>query len=133
MFLVFFYIFFYIFFNFFRNIYYFNTIFYNSEKIDAARLFVAAIDFGTTYSGFAYSPKSDPFAIETCKWKNGGFESSKALTSVLLDIKENFLAFGYEAENKFVANAEKETPDVLYYFRRFKMILHNQVCLIRSI
>ena len=96
-------------------------------------MFVAAIDFGTTYSGYAYSPKSDPFAIETCKWKNGEFESSRALTSVLLDRKKNFIAFGYEAENKFVANAEKDTPDVLYYFRRFKMILHNQVCLIRSI
>ena len=96
-------------------------------------MFVAAIDFGTTYSGYAYSPKSDPSDIQTCKWKNNNFESSKAPTSVLLDVKKKFLAFGYEAENKFVANAEKDKPDVLYYFKRFKMILHNQVCLIRSI
>lgn len=117
----------------FKNVYYFNIIFYNSEQIDAARLFVAAIDFGTTYSGYAYSTKSDPSAIETCKWKYGQLESSKALTSVLLDRKKNFLAFGYEAEKKFVDNAGDDKPDVLYYFRRFKMILHNQVCLIRSI
>lgn len=117
----------------FKNVYYFNIIFYNSGKIDAARLFVAAIDFGTTYSGYAYSPMSDRSAIETCKWKNGKLESSKALTSVLLDRKKNFLAFGYEAEKKFVDNAEDDKPDELYYFRRFKMILHNQVCLIRSI
>jgi len=116
-----------------KNVYYFNIIFYNSEKIDAARLFVAAIDFGTTYSGYAFSPKSDPHDIQTCKWQNGNFESSKAPTSVLIDLKKNFLAFGYEAENKFIENAAKDEPDVLYYFKRFKMILHKQVCLIRSI
>jgi len=118
---------------FLKCFYYFNIIFYNSGKIDAARMFVAAIDFGTTYSGYAYSPKSDPSDIQICQWKNDKFESSKTPTSVLLDLKKNFLAFGYEAEKKFINNAAKEKPHVLYYFRHFKMILHNQVCHIRLI
>jgi hypothetical protein len=40
------------------------------------------------------------------------------------------MAFGYEAENKYselVADGEHEE---YYYFHRFKMLLHDRVCVL---
>lgn len=69
--------------------------------------------------------------------------SSKAPTTLLLDPDKRVLAFGYEAENIYAYNAEKVATDSdsesenedkkkpqfdckdLYYFKRFKMLLHE--------
>lgn len=102
-----------------------------SEKRD--KYIVAAIDFGTTYSGYAFSLKhhfkQDPtLHIVTNKWQSGQLLSHKAPTCVLFDKDGNFDCFGYDAEDKYMELAadEDENVDEWYYFHRFKMNLYNQ-------
>lgn len=95
--------------------------------MDETRLFVAAIDFGTTYSGFAFSARGDK-TIYTCEWRNNDLTSMKTPTSVLLDNEQKLKAFGYDADNKYITSiVPDEEMDEYYYFRRFKMKLHNEV------
>ena len=51
------------------------------------KLMVCAIDFGTTYSGYAYSMRSDPMKIYCPHWTSGTstLASCKTPTTVLLD------------------------------------------------
>ena len=65
-------------------------------------IILAAIDFGTTLSGYAFSFKSAQSDIKMNKnWgENLGFQSYKTPTSVLTDDKGNFIAFGFEAEEE---------------------------------
>ena len=91
-------------------------------------LLVAAIDFGTTFSGYAYSFKNDPTKIQTNAGWNAGSEklmSFKTPTCVLLNPSGQFDSFGYEAENKFVNLADDDEHTGWRLFQRFKMILHN--------
>ncbi|KAL3878598.1 hypothetical protein ACJMK2_030934 [Sinanodonta woodiana] len=91
-------------------------------------LVVCSIDLGTTYSGYAFSFKADyerdPQNVSMNSWKGGKTLSEKAPTSVLLDPKQAFHSFGYEAENKYTELAENDEHNDWYYFNRFKMILH---------
>ncbi|OWF38508.1 Heat shock 70 kDa protein 12B [Mizuhopecten yessoensis] len=93
-------------------------------------LFVAAIDFGTTYSGYAFSSKDafeeDPLKISTNSWNSGSDLSYKAPTALLLTPKKEFKSFGYTAETDYTQMAE-DGADLSkhYYFHRFKMLLHN--------
>lgn len=73
---------------------------------------VCAIDFGTTYSGYAYSMRTDyerdPLAVESnLSWPHGEMITLKTPTSILFDKSENFHSFGYEAENKYAEIAEE--------------------------
>ncbi|KAL3878597.1 hypothetical protein ACJMK2_030933 [Sinanodonta woodiana] len=91
-------------------------------------LVVCSIDLGTTYSGYAFSFKADyehdPQNVLMNSWRGGKTLSEKAPTSVLLDPKQTFHSFGYEAENKYTELAENDEHHDWYYFNRFKMILH---------
>ena len=87
---------------------------------------VAAIDFGTTFSGYAFSFKNKPEEIRMNKnWgASAGFNSYKTPTCVLLDPDNKFANFGYEAQEKYASLLEND--DQRYsYFDRFKMTLHN--------
>lgn len=103
------------------------------------RLFVAAIDFGTTFSGYAFSSyddfKTDPLKIITNVWNAGGrtLMSNKTPTALLLTPDKELHSFGYEAENKYCELAEEgdEYKD-WYYFHRFKMLLHHEKKLNRN-
>lgn len=95
---------------------------------------VAAIDFGTTFSGYAYSSlheyKTDPLKIFTNAWAagNGGLKSFKTSTCVLFDSRGKFHSFGYEAEQNY--SALKDQKNDWYYFRRFKMMVFTKmVCI----
>lgn len=95
-------------------------------------LIVVAIDFGTTYSGYAFSLgvefETQPTKISSNKpWTaSQGLVSHKAPTSILLKPDKSFYKFGYEAEDKYNDLAQSEAEDFrdYYYFRRFKMMLH---------
>ena len=97
-------------------------------------LMVAAIDFGTTYSGFAYSYKGeydknklDIYANQI--WNSGGKQimSQKTPTCILLNKDKEFESFGFDAENQYA----DIVIDGYYFFDRFKMILYTrEVCLI---
>lgn len=94
---------------------------------------VVAIDFGTTYSGYAFSLRSDFLIakdnclnqITTDNWNSGNLLSEKTPTTLLLDKDKKLVSFGYEAENKYSAMSEEER-DENYYFRRFKMMLYDK-------
>ncbi|KAH3716331.1 heat shock 70 kDa protein 12B-like [Dreissena polymorpha] len=96
------------------------------------RLVVAAIDFGTTYSGYAYSFldefKRDPLKIYANNdWNDGsGMISPKAPTVVLFDQRGTFHSFGYDAETKYNELAGTDDHDGWKYFRRFKMELYKK-------
>ncbi|KAH3831105.1 heat shock 70 kDa protein 12A-like [Dreissena polymorpha] len=96
-------------------------------------IMVAAIDFGTTYSGYAYSFKDhynkDPTKMYINQgWVAGGTPiiSYKAPTVALFDKNKKFKSFGYEAEDAYSELAEDNEHQDWYYFSRFKMRLHNE-------
>ncbi|KAL3879884.1 hypothetical protein ACJMK2_032160 [Sinanodonta woodiana] len=103
-------------------------------------MLVAAIDFGTTYSGWAFSFKheydTDPTKIAARQWYGGQMTSMKAPTTVLIqpDAK-TFDSFGYEAETKYseLVSQDNNEHKRWYYFRRFKMLLHGKMGLDRNI
>ena len=82
---------------------------------------VAAIDFGTTFSGYAFSFKDQLKDVHMNKnWgAEAGCTSFKTPTCVLVDPQKKFHAFGYDAQQKY---AEEEDP-TFYFFDKFKMKL----------
>lgn len=91
--------------------------------------YIIAIDFGTAYSGYAYSvttkdKKADPIVKQ---WgKEFGPETSKTPTCILFNEDEEFLKFGYEAQTVY-ANKRGEDAKVHLFFDDFKMALYNTV------
>lgn len=109
------------------------------QEASSNRLLVAAIDFGTTYSGYAFSFRHDymmdPLKINTnTAWASGGrgMQSWKTPTTVLLKSDQSFDSFGYDAEDKYCELAENDEHHDWYYFKRFKMLLHNKLGLKRD-
>ncbi|XP_052794431.1 heat shock 70 kDa protein 12A-like [Mya arenaria] len=102
-----------------------------SVRSKSSKFVVAAIDFGTTFSGYAFAMpdefEADPPKISAnTTWIAGGqLISLKMPTVLLLDPKQNFEAFGYEAENRYYELAADDEHEGYFYFRRFKMKLYN--------
>ena len=97
-------------------------------------LVVGAIDFGTTYSGWAYSflheYQSEPAKAYVKQWNSGSgsLVTEKTPTCALISPNGQKLeAFGYEAENRFRELIEQDRHKDYYYFRRFKMSLNKEV------
>lgn len=89
---------------------------------------IAAIDFGTTYSGYAFGFKNeldeDPTQVFCFQWHgNGGIMSLKLPTTVLLNEEKDLVAFGYEAEEMYSGDEYLD----YFYFHRFKMMLYDQI------
>ncbi|XP_062582421.1 heat shock 70 kDa protein 12A-like [Saccostrea cucullata] len=96
-------------------------------------LFVVAVDFGTTYSGYAFSSREqfsrDPLDIQSNQQLVPGGSnllSLKTSTSLLIKTDGSFVAFGFHAEDKFYAESAENQSENLMLFRRFKMKLHNK-------
>jgi len=95
-------------------------------------LMVAAIDFGTIYSGYAFSTISN-FKLDHLKihasqpWNAGGVQllSLKTPTCLLLDGRKEIVSFGYEAEDAYTELVLEEKHHDHYYFSPFKMRLYN--------
>lgn len=94
-------------------------------------ILVAAIDFGTTFSGYAFSFRhefeKDPEKISTTNWVAGSqaLVSLKTPSVVLLKPDRTFHSFGFEAENKYGDLAGEGEHAGWLYFKRFKMALHG--------
>lgn len=90
---------------------------------------VAAIDFGTTYSGCAFSTvqdfKTNPLKIETIALDITNVLSYKTPTVLLLTPEGRFHSFGAKAEEEYVTLAERDEANRWYYFNRFKMQLYK--------
>ncbi|XP_060556338.1 heat shock 70 kDa protein 12B-like [Ruditapes philippinarum] len=100
----------------------------NKTVTKSNTLVVVAIDFGTTYSGYAFSFLDKPDKIETNEaWVAGSAQlmSLKCPTAVLLTPEKEFHSFGFEAEDKFADLAEDDEHHDWYLFRRFKMSLYS--------
>ncbi|XP_056014931.1 heat shock 70 kDa protein 12B-like isoform X2 [Ostrea edulis] len=97
-----------------------------------SKLLVAAIDFGTTYSGYGFSFRHDfesnPLKISLNQWASGTGRllTEKTPTCVLFNPDGEFDSFGFEAEEKYGNLALDEEHKPWYYFRRFKMGLYDQ-------
>jgi len=103
-----------------------NDLFYSPNS---SYVVVVAIDFGTTYSGFAFSfikDKGKDSIFMNREWGNEqGGRTSKTPTCLLLKPDQSFDSFGYEAVEKY-ANLQDESEEKRYYFfQHFKMALHN--------
>jgi len=88
-------------------------------------LVTAAIDFGTTYSGYAYSYHyvKDKIHVNS-NWKCGS-SMFKVPTAILFDNKENFISFGHEAEDDYTGYADSNEEKDYLFFYRFKMSLYK--------
>ena len=95
---------------------------------DQTYIALVAIDFGTTFSGFAFSfnYKEGEKGIHMNKeWgADQGLSTLKTPTCLLLNPDKSFNSFGYEAQDRY-AEVEEEEAREYYYFENFKMILHN--------
>lgn len=96
-------------------------------------LLVAAIDLGSTFSGYAFATRND---VEKDLLKSRvpywcspeeSFISQKTPSTVLLDKDVQLVAFGFEAESKYKYLLENEEGENYFYFPHFKMMLNDQV------
>ena len=89
---------------------------------------VVAIDFGTTYSGFAFSFNDRRGEAGIHMSREWGIEvgrfTPKAPTSILLRPNKEFDSFGYEADDKYVHFTRGEEKEY-FYLKHFKMELHK--------
>ncbi|CAK8698570.1 unnamed protein product [Clavelina lepadiformis] len=87
---------------------------------------VVAIDFGTTYSGYAFSFVHQPESVHLMrKWSGGdpGITNQKTPTVVLLRPSGEFHSFGFEARD-FYHDLDANEAKKWIYLDRFKMKLH---------
>lgn len=90
-------------------------------------LVVAAIDFGTTYSGYAFAFTRDPESIHMMRrWEGGdpGVSNMKTPTTLLLTPEKRFHSFGFGARD-FYHDLEPYEAKKYMYFEKFKMKLYN--------
>lgn len=99
------------------------------EDISASYVAVAAIDFGTTYSGYAYAFTRDPDNVHlmnqraTGHYRSGyGFQQP---TVLLLNRRGELHSFGYEAQDFYHDLDERDSNNFLF-FEKFKMELHSR-------
>ena len=93
---------------------------------------IVAIDFGTTYSGYAYAFRSSSEDIHLMRHPEGGQAvgtvSYKIPTILLLNEHGKYHSFGYEARETY-HNLDAEESRKWLYFEKFKMELHSRkVC-----
>ena len=92
-----------------------------------ASVVVVAIDFGTTFSGYAFAFTRDPDSIHMMrKWEGGdpGVNNQKIPTTLLLKPDGSFHSFGYGARD-FYHDLEHSEAKKWLYFEKFKMSLHS--------
>lgn len=102
------------------------------------RLLVAALDFGTTYSGYAYSFRADfledPLKIVTNQWQFGSSRTvaMKTPSCILFNSRRQCDSFGFEAENKYAELCLEDAHHEWFFFRHFKMLLYGNKNLTRE-
>ncbi|KAM4608351.1 heat shock protein family A (Hsp70) member 12A.3 [Polymixia lowei] len=90
--------------------------------------FIIAIDFGTAYSGYAYSvsPRQADIEPAVSSWgKEHGMDTLKTPTCILFSEEEEFLKFGYDAKIAYSKMTSGEAKKK-YFFENFKMALYGK-------
>ncbi|XP_062571662.1 heat shock 70 kDa protein 12A-like [Saccostrea cucullata] len=103
----------------------------NPDPDSSSKMIVAAMDFGTTYSGYAFKFRHEAAKKMYIKsWnKEAGsscLPSEKAPTCVLLRGNGEFKSFGYQAETEYSEIASDGLEEDWHFFRHFKMLLHSE-------
>ncbi|XP_060065880.1 heat shock 70 kDa protein 12A-like [Ylistrum balloti] len=99
---------------------------------------VAAIDFGSTFSGYAFSTKFEhnlnPLKVYNTTWtaNSGNLMSLKTSSCILFDKSQTVNSFGFEAEDKYADLMQKNEHKDWFFFRRFKMTLYEEKEISRS-
>jgi len=97
--------------------------------LEKSFLAIVAIDFGTTYSGFAFSfnkEQGDDSIFMNTDWVNEqGHRTSKTPTCLLLKPDQSFDSFGYKAVEKYTNLKSLSEETEYFFFQNFKMFLHN--------
>ncbi|XP_008402345.2 heat shock 70 kDa protein 12A-like [Poecilia reticulata] len=89
---------------------------------------IIAIDFGTAYSGYAFSLTSkgeeiDPYVKV---WgEENGLETPRTPSCILFDKQEEFVSFGYVAKKDYLSKRGQEARD-MFFFECFKMALYDK-------
>ncbi|XP_003202381.1 heat shock 70 kDa protein 12A-like [Meleagris gallopavo] len=92
----------------------------------SSSLFVVAIDFGTSYSGYCFSLASGTDQICQVFWgMEHGYNSLKTPTCILFNENQEFAKFGYDAVIKYKSLPASEAHK-WYFFQNFKMSLYNR-------
>lgn len=89
---------------------------------------VVAIDFGTTFSGYAFAFTRDHESIHMMRrWEGGdpGVSNQKTPTTLLLRPDGTFHSFGFGARD-FYHDLEPDEARKWLYFEKFKMALHTR-------
>ncbi|XP_053373540.1 heat shock 70 kDa protein 12A-like [Mercenaria mercenaria] len=95
----------------------------------------AAIDLGTTFSGYAFAFRDEPYRVYASTWHSkttAYLVANKAPTTVLLRPDKQFYAFGLDAEEKYSELTDEEAHQGWYYFQNFKMELYRHEKLSRE-
>ncbi|CAG2200677.1 unnamed protein product [Mytilus edulis] len=110
------------------NQYYDPALSTDKQRAGQDRLFIAAIDIGTTYSGYAYASRrdveKDPSNIYCPQWRSDEGLYYKTATAVLFDEDGNFNKFGFEAEEYY--NDDQSDKFKCFFFQDFKMLLYEK-------
>ncbi|CAH1263359.1 HSPA12A [Branchiostoma lanceolatum] len=90
---------------------------------------VVAVDFGTTFSGFAFSfnhREGERGILVNKAWGNDqGYQALKTPTCLLLDPEQRFHSFGFDANEKY-AQLQGADDRQFYFFDLFKMELYKE-------
>lgn len=105
-----------------------------------SKVVIAAIDFGTTYSGYAYAfcdklnkrnTSDENTMVLSNHWQSGSdarLVSNKTPTCLLLTPAGKFDSFGFPAEIKYNNLVNDDEHRGWRFFKRFKMVLlHEKV------
>ncbi|XP_050049304.1 heat shock 70 kDa protein 12A-like isoform X1 [Dermacentor andersoni] len=104
------------------------------ESGSCSHFVVVAIDFGTTYSGYAFSFTRDPDNVHMMrKWEGGdpGVVNQKTPTTLLLNPDGEFHSFGFTARDVYHDLDGQEAKQWMF-FEKFKMTLHSNENLSRD-
>ena len=97
--------------------------------LEKSFLATVAIDFGTTYSGFAFSfnkEQGEDSIFMNRDWVNElGHRTSKTPTCLLLNPDLSFNSFGYGAVENYTNLKSLSEEKEYFFFQHFKMLLHN--------
>ena len=98
------------------------------NNIDVQFRVVVAIDFGTTFSGYAYCFLADPHIHTRKSWPSQGYKYPKTPTYLLYHDQE-FDSWGYKAKKRLAQQRGEQDAISFYSFEKFKTLLYerNQV------
>ncbi|MEI6380221.1 MAG: Hsp70 family protein [Cyanobacteriota bacterium ELA615] len=85
----------------------------------------AAIDFGTSCSGYAYAFRDDQRIVGRYQWDKQPFSYIKTLTQSLYNAEGSLEAWGYGALSRFASLKQSKEAKAYSFFPTFKMALRE--------